>query len=131
MVVMAFTILLFIIPHGTHSKIVSQLVGTDPSPSTLRQFKILIRLKDRRDPDVSHRCKDRHDLYNIQIVMKFSEKGGLKRLFAYNLSTTHSPPENSRHNQKCRKKMSNVRVIRNVNVRLIFTKLSKITTFDS
>ena len=48
---------------------VSQLVGIELSPSIIQQFKILVRWKFRREPEVSHRGKDSYDIYNIQIVM--------------------------------------------------------------
>ena len=44
---------------------VYQLVGTELSLSILRQFKILIRWKDRGDHEVPHRDKDRYDISNI------------------------------------------------------------------
>ena len=44
------------IPHSIHSKTVSQLFEMELSPSILRQFRILVSSKVRRDPEVFHRC---------------------------------------------------------------------------
>ena len=60
------------------SKMASQLVGTELSPSVLQQIKIVIRWKDRGDPELSH--KDRYDVYNIKIVMQFPSKREFKNV---------------------------------------------------
>ena len=66
-------------------KMASQLVGTDLSPSILQQFKILIRWKDRGNPEVSPRGKDRYDIDMIYKMFKelwfYLKKGCLKMVF--------------------------------------------------
>ena len=59
------------ISRATQSKRVYQIIGTELSLSNLQQFIILIKWNDRENPKGSHKGKDRYDIYNIQIAMKF------------------------------------------------------------
>ena len=57
------------IQRGTQSKMASQLVGMEVSPSILQQLKVLT---DRGDSEVFHRSEYKYNVYSIQIVMQIT-----------------------------------------------------------
>ena len=48
----------------------TQFFGTELALSILVQFEIFTSLNFRENSEVSHKYKDRHGIYNTQIVMQ-------------------------------------------------------------
>ena len=86
---------------------------------------MLFRWKDRGDPDVSYRDKDRYDIYNLHV--NYGNRWFIFLPIAHQLFT----PKNSKYSQKICEIISCIRVIRNISLNLVFKKLSNIINFDS